>query len=151
MRKSANRARVGVATLLFLLCAGPVLTAIHEIASDHHFCLEHQALEEAPGAVDPDGRQSGAAAVAGRGSFVDSNRVVSEPPVARAKESRADHQGCPLAQALASRWVINQMTIGGVDQPRSFLVGSPLLASVARAPSVALLAIAPKTSPPGLV
>ena len=119
-----------MATLLFLLCLGPSLTAIHELGSAHRYCLEHQTIEEAA----PEG-----APIVDSGERVPSTRALSA-------EAAAAHEGCPLAQALGCK-VGQPAPSGGGSvlgepqvrraHPPDFSVSPP-----------AVLIVAPKTSPP---
>lgn len=125
--------RAGVATLLSLLCLGSLLTAAHEVKSTHRFCPEHQSVEEDPDAV-------GLAAGGER-------PVLRSGPVASGEPSSA-HGGCLLAQALASSLALSLLRAPGVPLPASEPEGRRL--ADGPPPSIALLFVAPKTSPPTL-
>jgi hypothetical protein len=131
MGRAGKRGRLGAAALLFMLCLGPLLTAAHELANRHRFCLEHQTIEE-----DAEG---------GEGSVAHPGEETPKVDGA-ASESLAGHVGCPLAQALAQRATVGQTPVASTLSRASESDPAAPVPSVRR--PLAVLTVAPKTSPP---
>lgn len=129
MPRGANKSRAGTAALLFVLCLGSLLTALHELNSPHRFCAEHQAVEE-----------GGAEGWAETGS-------PASHPAASTSDAAAAHEGCPLVQGLASKFEIPRLPQAAAHRPAATASDQPP-ANDTRLSSLALLRLAPKTSPP---
>jgi hypothetical protein len=134
MRRSVDIGSAGVVALL--LCVGPVLTAAHELVTTHRFCEEHQALEETS-----EGSPSAGGPVAG------DPREGATGSRALAGDAATEHAGCPLAQALASGLQVPHPPVG-VAAPEAPPARIANAHTGSRFPPTAVLAFAPKTSPP---
>jgi hypothetical protein len=123
-RRKSERA-TGIA-LLFLLCIGTGLGAVHEARNPHRYCPEHGVLEESHGG-------QGAVAPAGPRGHLVSGRLLTS------------HQACPFAHALGVQ--IEPSLAPSVTR----LWREARLPVPPRAESLApsrILSFAPKTSPP---
>lgn len=137
MPRGRNRSRAGVTAVLFLLCVGPLLAVVHEFGADHRYCPEHQALEE-----------GGAGAELVAAMAVQSAAAESETTVASPSES-AGHAECPIAQALASSVMVPGPS--ATSLPRQVPKTDELKEASSPPSSLAVLTLAPKTSPPNRV
>jgi hypothetical protein len=107
-------------------CAAPILAAVHANAEVHRYCAEHGMVEEA------------AAASAARPADESAAHDASERPPA--------HDGCAFAKVCRFGQVLASfvLPVAGALDPTP--VATPALAQAA--PPLALLRLAPKTSPP---
>lgn len=123
--------RVAAFAISLLWCAGPLLADLHAAAEVHRFCVEHGVIEEA----------GGGAAVAGRGE-------AGGGPAARGEaESGPGHDEC----AFSELWRSGQTP---ALQRFELVTREPAKERPALVPPnpgerpVALIRLAPKTSPP---
>ena len=109
-----------------LWAIAPVLAALHANAEVHRFCAEHGALEETSQSGAPERGDAG--------------------PAWLASEGQIPHAGCAFARYCR----FDQLLIGFVLERAADLqvARPPERPGAISAPAVALLRLAPKTSPP---
>jgi hypothetical protein len=125
-RRGLGQRSLWATVLVYLALAVPIARIWHEATASHRYCAEHHALEEAhgnPAGDDQSGRPSA--------------------PPTRGHE----HESCPFAP-LGGQTALSPVP------PAAAPVGAPLelalsLSNISHAGRlIAVLAIAPKTSPP---
>jgi hypothetical protein len=109
-----------------LWCAAPLLAALHASAEAHRLCAEHGVLEEADGA--PADAATGEAGPGARG------------------ERTPEHEGCDFARFCRFGQLLAQVILGDFQTLEPAPLSTPALALPA--PPIALVDLAPKTSPP---
>jgi hypothetical protein len=119
--------RLAACLVAVFWCAAPVLAAIHASAQVHRYCSEHARLEES------DQTPTGAQVAGGPSARSDSERLPA-------------HDSCAFAPVCR----FGQVQAAVVLDPTGILAATPFAppARLEPAPPVALLLIAPKTSPP---
>jgi len=122
--RAAHRLSAWVVVVLW--CAAPLLAALHAGAEAHRYCAEHGAVEEA------------AEAAAGL--------PADQAPLAQGTDDRAStHEDCSLTPFCRFGQLLAQVILAEAGDLEPGSLPTP---SVAPAPGVAVLVIAPKTSPP---
>lgn len=119
--------RLSAWAVVLLWCAAPLLAALHAGAEAHRYCAEHDAVEEA------------AEAAAG---------VLSDQtgPLARGPEDPAPgHEDCSFTRFCRFGQLVAQLILDDAGDLEPVSLPTPPLAP---APGVAVIVIAPKTSPP---
>lgn len=131
-RRNAPRARFAAGLIAALSLVAQVGSVAHLAVVQHVTCLEHgEQIDVAP---------SGAPVVADA-------KPVRESRVVAATDSGHGHDHCPLAafrRQRASTESQARLLPPATADPRPFI----LAAHVTPAPSIAILALAPKSSPP---
>lgn len=112
-----------------LWSAAPVVAVVHASAETHRYCAEHGAVEES-------GERDGDVAA----SDSDSNAAVN------GTEPGTSHEGCAFARYCRFGQVLGQFIVAATGEIEGIPIPTPLRREPA-AP-VAVLALAPKTSPP---
>jgi hypothetical protein len=125
--------RFSALLLALLWCAVPVAAGLHADAEAHRFCAEHGALEDGGDA-------------AGGGGATGDRSSVSPLAIQGETEPSQSHHAC--AFSLVCRfgdvgWKATLAPAGDV----AFTLAAPSIAGQPAAP-IAVIAVAPKTSPP---
>ena len=119
--------RLAACLLAMFWCAAPLLATLHANAEVHRYCAEHAQVEES--------------------GEVPTQTPADETPAAHADSDRMPgHEGCAFARICRFGQVLATIVMdpGGILQVASFAAPARL----EPAPSVPLLSVAPKTSPP---
>ncbi len=132
-RRNAPRARFAAGLIAALSLVAQLGSVAHLAVVQHVTCLEHgEQIDVA--------RDSGAPAVADA-------KPVTEPHIAASGEPGHGHEHCPLAAFRRQRALPEshaRVLPPATADPRAFV----LAAHVTPAPAIALLSLAPKSSPP---
>jgi hypothetical protein len=133
-RPRSLRATHRLAALLVGLfwCAAPILAAVHANAEVHRYCAEHGMVEE--------GREAG---VAGGTSVTPS---ADTAPSAGDASQDPPHDGCAFARVCRFGQVLASLALAAAGELDPAPI-APLPVAQPAAP-VAVLYVAPKTSPP---
>lgn len=125
--------------MAFVWLLVPVLATVHSEGHSHRFCAEHHAFEEAPQA------NSNSSSIANAVEVPVSSRAIVEAAPAELAVSSA-HLRCPIAHS-AQRDLAPSLPAGiSIPLTAERLVTAP--ASFSSHAPVAVLALAPKLSPP---
>jgi hypothetical protein len=120
--------RLSAFLVALLWCAAPVLSVLHASAEAHRFCAEHGVLEDA-------GREETDDTPAERG-----------PVAAGQSDPSTSHEGCAFARFCRFGQVLAQLVLEPAGELEHRLAVPPTL--VIAPARVAIILIAPKTSPP---
>jgi hypothetical protein len=123
--------RFSAFVVALLWCATPILAALHASAEAHRYCAEHGAVEEGPegDAVEaPDAPGPDVAAAFGEGGAAES------------------HDGCAFSRFCRFGQLLHQLVLEASGDVAATVIAAPALC--VPAPSVAVIVLAPKTSPP---
>ena len=138
--------RLAAFLLALIWVTAPVLAVFHSHSSAevHRYCAEHRALEDVQG--DSDGSADAGADV---GADVGRDQpVASESDIARLRgvEPARPHSGCVFARFCRSGDLLSGFFLETARVLEPTLVPAPVVRAVTA--TVAVIVVAPKTSPP---
>jgi hypothetical protein len=120
--------RISACAVVLLWCAAPVLAAVHAAAESHRYCAQHDAVEEAS-----DERDGGSP-----------DQVA---PLARSGgDQTSTHEDCSFAPFCRFGQLVGQLILDATGVLEPITVPPPSLPPLT--PAVAVIVVAPKTSPP---
>lgn len=124
------RQQISAAFLAALWLCGPLLAVLHGLERQHAYCAEHGAFEERGGGHED--HDAGAQLLAGSST------------------DGAEHEGCAFSPFAAGVARPHTAALPAVQAPALPPLGLPALAAVAPLHPIAILAVAPKSSPPAV-
>jgi hypothetical protein len=120
--------RVSAFAVMLLWCAAPILAVVHASEEAHRYCAEHDAVEEAPEPI------------------VETTANPQSPVASGAGGGAPAHDDCSFTRLCRFSQVLGQVILDAVGDLEQRSPAAP--PSGPPEPSLALILIAPKTSPP---